>query len=208
MYKQKYFFRLLEEIFHAHVTFLQITPSLLFHKWSNEHLKTTILDKDSQLRVLLLGGEPFPSTKSILKASHLQNTTKLFNIYGITEVSCWSSINEIVKENNIDESYLGEPLSETIFQIRNEDNEVITRGEGTLYIGQFSILQLYVKYIILHVKHVCGILYKLFFLYVSNIGSTNRVCIIENEIDEDLKKPIFRDTGDVVSVSKFYQKKF
>ncbi|KMQ95471.1 s-phase kinase-associated protein 1-like protein [Lasius niger] len=127
--------RLLEEIFHAHVTFLQITPSLLFHKWSTEHLKTTILDKDSQLRVLLLGGEPFPSMKLILKASHLQNTTRLFNIYGITEISCWSSINEIVKDHGIDESYLGEPLSETIFQIRNEDNEVITRGEGILYIG-------------------------------------------------------------------------
>lgn len=149
------------------VTFLQITPSLLFHKWSTEHLKTTILDKDSHLRVLLLGGEPFPSTKLILKASHLQNTTKLFNIYGITEVSCWSSINEIVKDSNIDESYLGEPLSETIFQIRNEDNEAITRGEGILYIGQFSTLQLYVKYIILHVGHVCGTLCKLFFYMFS-----------------------------------------
>lgn len=98
-------------------------------------MKTTILDKDSQLRVLLLGGEPFPSMKLILKASHLQNMTRLFNIYGITEISCWSSINEIVKDHGIDESYLGEPLSETIFQIRNEDNEVITRGEGILYIG-------------------------------------------------------------------------
>lgn len=82
-----------------------------------------------------MGGEPFPSMKLILKASHLQNTTRLFNIYGITEISCWSSINEIVKDHGIDESYLGEPLSETIFQIRNEDNEVITRGEGILYIG-------------------------------------------------------------------------
>ncbi|XP_029171037.1 LOW QUALITY PROTEIN: beta-alanine-activating enzyme [Nylanderia fulva] len=156
--------RLLEEICHAHVTFLQITPSLLFHKWSAEHLRTTILDKDSQLRVLLLGGEPFPSMKLILKASHLQNTTRFFNIYGITEISCWSSINEIIKDKNINESCLGELLSETIFQIRNEDNEVITRGEGTLY-----------------------------------IGSTDRICIIENEIDEDLNKPIFRNTGDVVS---------
>ncbi|EFN63853.1 Acyl-CoA synthetase family member 4 [Camponotus floridanus] len=155
---------LLEEIFHSHVTLLQITPSLFFHKWSTERLKTTILDKDSQLRVLLLGGEPFPSMKLILKASHLQNMTRLFNIYGITEISCWSSINEITKDNSADESYLGEPLSEIIFQIRNEDNEVITRGEGTLYIGSIS-----------------------------------RICIIGNEMDENLTKPIFRNTGDIVS---------
>jgi len=132
------------EIFHAHVTLLQITPSLLFHKWSTERLKTTILDKDSQLRILLLGGEPFPSIKLLSEASHPQNMTRIFNIYGITEISCWSSINEIITANDI-ESCLGKPLSETIFQIKNENNEMITRGEGILYIGWFLTLVLYVK---------------------------------------------------------------
>ncbi|XP_018406530.1 PREDICTED: acyl-CoA synthetase family member 4 isoform X2 [Cyphomyrmex costatus] len=155
--------RLLEKIFHAHVTVLQITPSLLFHQWSTERLKTTIFNKDSKLRILLLGGESFPSIKLLSEASHPQNTTRLFNIYGLTEISCWSSINEIVK-NNVDESCLGEPLSETIFQIRNEDNEIVIKGDGTLY-----------------------------------IGSTTRICIVGNE-SEDLTKPVFRDTGDIVSV--------
>ncbi|KYM88071.1 Acyl-CoA synthetase family member 4 [Atta colombica] len=156
--------KLLEKIFHARVTVLQITPSLLFHQWSTECLKTTILDKDSKLRILLLGGESFPSMKLLSEASHPRNTTRLFNIYGITEVSCWSSINEIVK-NNVDEPCLGKPLSETIFQIRNEDNEIVIRGDGTLY-----------------------------------IGSTTRICIVGNESEEDLNKPVFRDTGDIVSV--------
>lgn len=129
------FSRLLEKIFHTHVTVLQITPSLLFHMWSTEHLKKTILDKDSQLRILLLGGEPFPNAKLLFKASHPENMTRFFNIYGITEISCWSSVNEIVKDIGTDESYLGEPLSETVFQIKNENNEVVTRGEGVLYIG-------------------------------------------------------------------------
>ncbi|XP_011637640.1 beta-alanine-activating enzyme [Pogonomyrmex barbatus] len=126
--------RLLEEMFHGCVTVLQITPSLLFHKWSTQRLKTTILGKDSKLRILLLGGEPFPSMKLLSEASHPQNMTQLFNIYGITEISCWSSIKEIIKDS-VDESCLGEPLSETVFQIKNEDNEVIIKGEGTLYIG-------------------------------------------------------------------------
>lgn len=81
-----------------------------------------------------MGGEPFPNMKLLSEASHPRNMTRLFNIYGITEISCWSSIKEIVK-SNVDEPCLGEPLSETIFQIRNEDNEVITLGDGTLYIG-------------------------------------------------------------------------
>ncbi|EFN77267.1 Acyl-CoA synthetase family member 4 [Harpegnathos saltator] len=130
--------RLLEKIFHAHVTFLQITPSLFFHMWSTKRLRITILDKNSYLRILLLGGEPFPSTKLLSEASHSQNKTRLFNIYGITEVSCWSSINEIIKNNGIDESYIGEPLSETIYQVRNENNEILTRGTGFLYIGSSS----------------------------------------------------------------------
>jgi len=134
-----------------------MTPSLLFHKWSAKSLKTTILDKNSQLRVLLLGGEPFPKMKLFLEASHPQNATRLFNIYGITEVSCWSSINEIVKDNDIHECCLGKPLSETIFQIKNNDNEVITKGEGVLYIGWFlTLLYLYMKCI----ENM--ILYKLF----------------------------------------------
>lgn len=130
----------MEKIFHAHVTVLQITPSLLFHNWSTERLKMTILAKDSYLRVLLLGGEPFPNIKLLSEASHLQNKTRLFNIYGITEVSCWSSVNEIIRNNDADESCIGEPLSETILQVRNEDNEVVTKDEGFLYIGKLLIL--------------------------------------------------------------------
>lgn len=85
-----------------------------------------------------MGGEPFPSRKLFLKASHPQNMTRLFNIYGITEISCWSSISEIAKNTQLDESCLGEILSETIFEIRNEDNK-ITTDEGILYIGKYLI---------------------------------------------------------------------
>ncbi|KAL0102094.1 hypothetical protein PUN28_018561 [Cardiocondyla obscurior] len=126
--------KVLNEISRARVTILQITPSLLFHQWSTKRLNTTILNKDSKLKILLLGGEPFPNVKLLKEASHPQNTTRLFNIYGITEISCWSSVKEIIKSNE-DEVCLGEPLSETVFQIRNKENEIITTGDGTLYIG-------------------------------------------------------------------------
>jgi len=45
------------------------------------------------------------------------------------------------------------------------------------------------------------LLYKLFFTYASLIGSTARICIVGDETEEDLNKPVFRDTGDIVSVS-------
>lgn len=33
------------------------------------------------------------------------------------------------------------------------------------------------------------------------IGSATRICVIGNETEEDLNKLVFRDTGDIVSVS-------
>lgn len=40
-------------------------------------------------------------------------------------------------------------------------------------------------------------------MYFYYIGSNNRVCIVGNETEEDLNKPVFRNTGDIVSVSMF-----
>lgn len=40
-----------------------------------------------------------------------------------------------------------------------------------------------------------------FHVCVFNIGSTTRICIVGNETEKDLNKPVFRDTSDIVSVS-------
>ncbi|XP_066603699.1 beta-alanine-activating enzyme isoform X2 [Prorops nasuta] len=131
--------RLLQIMYKNKVTFLQITPSLLFHRWSFRSLSKTIFSENSSLKVLLLGGEIFPNINKIRKIKHLKNITRIFNIYGITEISCWASINEInlLLSDKDHSSDLGTTLSETIFEVRDENNEIIKDGskEGSLYIG-------------------------------------------------------------------------
>ncbi|XP_012281427.1 acyl-CoA synthetase family member 4 homolog isoform X2 [Orussus abietinus] len=162
--------RLLDVIFKNNVTILQCTPSVLLSRWSLNDLKKTILGKESHLRVLLLGGEPFPKLEILTNAKDNCNETKLFNIYGITEVSCWSSINEIELETNGDKvnvSYLGKPLTETIYEVRTASGEAVNKGQGHLY-----------------------------------IGSNSRICVLENEEVENLQRPVFRLSGDLVTINE------
>ncbi|CAC5412075.1 AASDH [Mytilus coruscus] len=78
----------------CHVSVMQCTPTLL-SRFSITDLQTSLLSECSSLRVLGLGGEQFPPL------SHLQhwrahgNMTKFYNLYGINEVSCWSSMYEV-----------------------------------------------------------------------------------------------------------------
>ncbi|XP_078049883.1 aminoadipate-semialdehyde dehydrogenase [Augochlora pura] len=128
--------RLLEEIYSNKISILQITPSLFFNNWTTESLKATILSDNSSLRILLLGGEPFPKLDLLIEAVHPRNNTTIYNIYGITELSCWASINEVlISSEQTDVQCLGKALSHTILEVRNDEGEVITNGTGSLYIG-------------------------------------------------------------------------
>nr|XP_033341796.1 beta-alanine-activating enzyme isoform X2 [Megalopta genalis] len=160
--------RLLEEVHSNNISILQMTPSLFLNNWTTERLKATILSDNSSLRILLLGGEPFPKLDLLLEAIHPCNNTRIYNIYGITELSCWASINEVtIKNRQTDVQCLGEALSHIIFQVRNEVGEVITNGTGFLY-----------------------------------IGSNSRICVIDDEKIEELKLPVFRESGDIVSIDE------
>lgn len=112
-----------------HVTFIQIVPSL-FLKWSSEEFD--FIFSKTLLRLLVLGGEPFPrNILSFKKRQELQ----IYNIYGITEVSCWASILQI--KDDIEEITLGCALDDTILEVR-KDNLKINEGIGELYIGSPS----------------------------------------------------------------------
>uniref|UniRef100_A0A0M3HFZ5 AMP-binding domain-containing protein n=1 Tax=Ascaris lumbricoides TaxID=6252 RepID=A0A0M3HFZ5_ASCLU len=66
----------------------QTTPSLF--KLLPHSALVKIFDTKSALRVLLLGGEAFPSK---FLSHYISEGTRvnIFNVYGITEVSCWAS---------------------------------------------------------------------------------------------------------------------
>lgn len=88
----------------------------------------------------ILGGEEFPNLEEISLWGVPQHVS-LYNIYGITEVSCWASINKIhpTKEPSND---IGDPLSETIFEICGSDGN----NEGELHIGWTFIYCTYESY--------------------------------------------------------------
>jgi len=84
--------------------------------------------------VLLLGGEPFPSNAelvtwmdpSVLLQKHI------CNIYGITEISCWSHLH--IVQSLQTPVPLGKPIDEdTVMRIhfQNDNNS----GQGELFLG-------------------------------------------------------------------------
>uniref|UniRef100_A0A182NP41 Carrier domain-containing protein n=1 Tax=Anopheles dirus TaxID=7168 RepID=A0A182NP41_9DIPT len=156
--------RLLDVLFPG-VTMMQITPSM-FSRWSEGDMKDTIFGAQSTLRVLALGGEKFP----ILHRPPECRTT-VYNIYGITEVSCWSMIQKVSNEKCI-EVPLGQPLDGSlVLQIRNVDDEQ-EMAENT------------------STGSTIGHLY---------IGSSTRKCLILGDTNEaPTTQPVFRSTGDLV----------
>lgn len=103
------------------VSVLQTTPSI-FKQWSDTEINSYILSKKTSLRILILGGEKFD--RRILQLKDSENQTKIFNIYGITEVSCWTFLNEVTTLSPSHEISLGNPLSNVCFKI-SEKGELI-----------------------------------------------------------------------------------
>lgn len=60
-------------------------------RFGDRILKGDVLSPGSSLRVLALGGEACPSPAQLWSWKHEDNKTCVYNIYGITEVSCWAS---------------------------------------------------------------------------------------------------------------------
>ena len=108
------------------VTIWYTTPSLFVKSFPKQI-------EGSNLKILILGGEHFPVLDLPLWSS-LKNV-KIFNIYGITEVSCWASIYFV--EDPSKPVPLGITLSDTTFQIRNENGEE-TDCVGELFIGKIE----------------------------------------------------------------------
>ncbi|CAO1329653.1 unnamed protein product [Diamesa serratosioi] len=99
---------------HKGTTFLQTTPSL-FHQWGLDNIKSKILNKSSSLKFLVLGGEAFPKSKEIEQWQDWNDPDRkrVFNIYGITEVSCWATIKEVTKSDlEAEEISIGAVLDE------------------------------------------------------------------------------------------------
>ncbi|KAM8939500.1 beta-alanine-activating enzyme [Pelodytes ibericus] len=132
--------RLCELLFHQHnVTVLQVTPTFL-RRFGSHAIKTSVLSKDTSLRVLALGGEPFPPVPVLKSWKEPGNQTRIFNLYGITEVSSWATYYEIPHESltaqtGSDFVPLGRPLHGTIVEVQNDKDCPVEEGEGQVLLG-------------------------------------------------------------------------
>ncbi|KAM6150709.1 beta-alanine-activating enzyme isoform 2-T2 [Erethizon dorsatum] len=125
---------------HHRVTVLQATPTLL-RRFGSQLVKSTVLSASTSLRVLALGGEPFPSLTVLKSWIGKGNKTQIFNIYGITEVSSWATFYRI-PEKILNSTLkcelpvqLGFPLLGTVVEVRDADGFTIQEGSGQVFLG-------------------------------------------------------------------------
>lgn len=119
------------------VTMLQTTPSkfslLISDNSSLEYLK--------KLKVIMLGGEPFPY-KLLQKIKGLTKA-KIYNMYGPTETTVWSSIKDLTDTDNIN---IGTPISNTTMYILDNNLKLLpTNVPGKLYIGGDGVCKGYLN---------------------------------------------------------------
>ncbi|CAK5094893.1 unnamed protein product [Meloidogyne enterolobii] len=103
------------------INFVQTTPALL--QCLSTNCLNFIFGPNSSIEFLLIGGATFP-LNLIRRYINYSTRTRIFNVYGITEVSCWASCFEFNCENirnfSNDSITIGNPLLKTKFDINEE----------------------------------------------------------------------------------------
>ncbi|KAK6052671.1 hypothetical protein COOONC_09825 [Cooperia oncophora] len=77
---------------------VQVTPSVL--SLLDDNTTAWMLGDLSPIRCLLIGGEQFP-VHLVNRFRTATNSTKVFNVYGVTEVSCWATVSEVKYRSEI-----------------------------------------------------------------------------------------------------------
>ena len=118
--------KMLEVIQENKIEIIQMTPS---------HIKMMLLVKPkevflSYLRLVLVGGEML--TGELLKKIKECTNAQIYNMYGPTETTIWSSIANLTNSNNIN---IGLPIKNTFFYIMDENLNQVKNGK----IGEICI---------------------------------------------------------------------
>ncbi|WP_133054852.1 MupA/Atu3671 family FMN-dependent luciferase-like monooxygenase, partial [Niastella populi] len=119
------------------VTHLQITPSM--GALLNQHLSAN--EGWSSIKNILLGGEP--ATPSLVNDIYRKLPhTQLFNMYGPTETTIWSTVK--LFEKNTQKVTIGEPIANTRIYILDQYRNLVPAGvQGEIYIGGEGIARGY-----------------------------------------------------------------
>lgn len=104
------------------ITIWQTTPST-FLQLPNSSIKK-LLNSKSPLKILALGGEPLNGLNRLKQLKDKENKTRIFTLYGVTEMSCWACAAELDLEKVMTdrEVPLGNCLSETQVILQPDDS--------------------------------------------------------------------------------------
>lgn len=112
--------KMIDLIISDKITMLQSTPSRL--------KLLQIYDKElsflKKIKILMIGGETFPI--DLLKSLQKYTTAKIYNMYGPTETTIWSTISDLTNANEID---IGKPIANTTIYILKDRKEIAKNGE-------------------------------------------------------------------------------
>lgn len=112
--------------------------------------------------MLAFGGESCPTLSTLRQWRSSQSNCSIYNLYGITEVSCWASCqhiadNVLVKDvsgacqgnvtsqcedlenfpiDEVNDVPLGVPLLDTVIEVREENGKLVQEGTGQIFIGE------------------------------------------------------------------------
>ena len=119
--------RIIRLIYQQNVTVLQMVPSkmkMLLYSYNNKEWLRGV-------QVILLGGEN-PSQK-LLQQIQMNTKADIYNLYGLTEDTIWSSIAKISEEGQV---HIGKPIrGHTLFLLNDKMHPVQNNEIGELYLS-------------------------------------------------------------------------
>ncbi len=126
------------QIMRHRVTHLQCTPSqvrmLLMTPGGPEAL--------ASVGKLMVGGEALPG--SLAQNLHQLVAGEIFNMYGPTETTIWSTVHRLRKDESA--IFIGSPIANTSVHVLDENREPVAPGEaGELYIGGDGVVRGYLN---------------------------------------------------------------
>lgn len=109
------------------VSMLQMTPSAMQMLLNNEAGKNSM----QKVTDILIGGEKFP--QNLLTELKRVTNARIYNMYGPTETTIWSSVSELTEKDSID---IGKAIDGTEIYILDENMCPVPEGEtGEIYIS-------------------------------------------------------------------------
>jgi len=86
-------------------------------------------DKDlsclQNVKEIMIGGEPFPFY--LLRTLQVKTNAKIYNMYGPTETTIWSTVSDLTYKDRID---IGVPIKNTEIYIINESLSILPNGQA------------------------------------------------------------------------------